>query len=1192
MLLDLEDPLKRTCKGGQMVYIKRLEIRGFKSFGPKKTIVTFDRGFTAITGPNGSGKSNIMDAIRFVLGESSIRSLRAGKSSEVIFDGAQSMEKPKSARVSMRLDNSDRRIPIDTDTVTVSRDVRMNGQSIYRVNGKQIQRSKHVSMLSLASASFSGHNIILQGAVTKLADITPYERRGMIEELVGIAQYDANKVKALEQLQEADINLKVASAKIDEIQNRLESLEKERNDALRCAFIQKEIEMLQVATLSKRFSELSRELSRLKSRLSDEIAEVEKIKGIWAQIQLERKAVESQRRMFDEEIADRDSAEFIEIQKKIGDLSAEIAGSKAEMEAATTNLSRLASIRDEYSQRLESLEKVVQKSEADLEKLRQKCANIELALMEKEDARKSVVLKLEEMKQSISSRASQVRDIDDGIEDLHEKITRINNRLINSSEKIKVLSEITAVFEGRRKVFEAALGSFVNALDALRSLKQEEQERLSKILPVLDSSSMKKGYVEKGLARAQIIAHKARDVVVEYVAKKEFAKEIEADARALGKVEEAGRTGFIQGLFGRLKDLIEVDLKYEKAVYAASAGWLDALIVKDLETALRCIDLLKEIKTGRVKIIPIEWVSGVKAFEAPDIDGVVGLASRCVKCDDRFVPAVDFVLGNTIITENAAAALLVSKAGYRAVDLSGELHEPHGGIEIGSGAESVVFSDLPGEDMIERLSDKVKALEFELDQRKSTLRVFEDNINQLRVEATRRSYYIDKIDGEMGIIDQNVSCISNNIEILSESMKKFLARIERERSLQSALKSKKSLMRGRLSQLTSQKKSLDPKTLFSSMRKYESAGAGLNEEIGGLQRELNEARNTALLVESNLNRVLKPEFDKTEIHVKKIESQIASLKEKIAKLRSLLGSSSEGLLKLNRSRDALAGTLASIKSKRRKFEDQLDKLDGRLKKISGTYESRLGDLHKTRLEIQRTDTGLDHLRKELERLGYDTPMSVKEAEVRDAENQIFKARSELEKMGFINQLAVEEYEIQKNNYKELSIRRNQLEREKGSILKFVEEIEREKREAFMNSYNQVNFHFKSFFSKLTGGGVGSLEIQNPEDPFSGGLDIFIQFPGRSSRLVSGASGGERSVVAVSFIFAIQSLFPAPFYIFDEIDVHLDPYNAERLADLIVEQSEKSQFLVITLRDVIIKRATRVFGVYNERGASKIVSIKI
>ncbi len=159
-------------------------------------------------------------------------------------------------------------------------------------------------------------------------------------------------------------------------------------------------------------------------------------------------------------------------------------------------------------------------------------------------------------------------------------------------------------------------------------------------------------------------------------------------------------------------------------------------------------------------------------------------------------------------------------------------------------------------------------------------------------------------------------------------------------------------------------------------------------------------------------------------------------------------------------------------------------------------------------------------------------------------------------------------------------------------MKFVEEIEREKREAFMNSYNQVNFHFKSFFSKLTGGGVGSLEIQNPEDPFSGGLDIFIQFPGRSSRLVSGASGGERSVVAVSFIFAIQSLFPAPFYIFDEIDVHLDPYNAERLADLIVEQSEKSQFLVITLRDVIIKRATRVFGVYNERGASKIVSIKI
>jgi len=1175
-----------------MVYIKRLELRGFKSFGPQKTVITLDKGFTAVTGPNGSGKSNIMDAIRFVLGEFSIRSLRASKASEVIFDGAPNIEKSKSARVSMQLDNADRHVPVETDTVTISREVRRSGQSIYRMNGKRIQRSKLVSMLSLAGISSAGHNMVLQGTVTKLADITPQDRRRIIEELVGIAQYNANKAKAQEQLQEADINLKIASAKIDEVQNRLESLEKERNDALRYAFIQKEIETLQVATLSKKFSELNSEFLGLKSGLDGKIVEVEKIKETLAQLQLKRKTVESQRRIFDEKIADRDRAAFIGIQKKIGDLNAQTAASNAEMEAMATNLSRLTNIRKEYLQHLETLESSVQKSNVDLERLRRECTEVELSLRGKEDAHKNVVLKLDEIKQSLSSRASKIKEVDNELEGLRKKATAINNQLINSSYKLKILTEIVGVFEERRKVFDGALKEFVNALNDLKGLKQEEQEKLSSLLHVLNSNSMRRDYAEKGLDRAEIVIHEARALLIEYVAKKDFAEKIHTNDGVLSKVEEVSRMGIIEGLFGRFRDLIKVDLKYEKAIYAASAGWFDALVVRDLETALRCIDFLEKTKIGRIKIIPVKWVSGVKALEVPDIDGVVGLASRFVKCDDRYAPAVDFVFGTTLIADDGKAALSASKAGYRAVDLSGKLYEPHGGIEGGSNVQSVVFSALPSEDAIERLSKSVSALELELDQRKSAIKAFEDNANRFKVEAAQRSCCVDKIDGEINIINQNVSCISNNVKILSENIKKFLADIEREKGLESALKTKKSLVEKSLSQLTSQKKSLGLGRFSSSIRRYEGEEAELNEEIISLKNKLAETRNAALLIESNLSKVLKPEFDKTGIRIKNLEIQISALKEKTAKLRSVLSSSSEGLLKLERSRDAVAKNLASIKYKRRKFEVRLDKLDARLKKVNSIYESKLDDLQKIRLEMQRRDTELGHLRKELSQLGYDRPVSFKESELRDVENRLSKARSELEKMGFINQLAVEGYDIQKNNYKSLSIRRNQLEREKRSILQFIEDIEREKREVFMNSYNQINLHFKSFFSKLTGGGAGSLEIQKTEDPFSGGVDIFIQFPGRLPRLVSGASGGERSVAATSFIFAIQSLFPAPFYIFDEIDMHLDPYNAEKLADLIAKQAEKSQFLVMTLKDVIIKRATRVSGVYNQGGVSKIVSIKI
>ncbi len=1174
-----------------MVYIKRLELRGFKSFGPKKVVMTLDKGLTVITGPNGSGKSNIMDAIRFVLGESSIRSLRASKVSEVIFDGAPNIGKSKSARVSIRLDNADRRIPIDADVVTISREVKENGQSVYRVNGKQISRSKLTEMLSLAGISSSGYNMILQGTITKLADMSPQDRRKMIEELVGIAQYDANKAKAQEQLKEADINLKIASARIDEVQKRLESLEKERNDALRCAFIQREIEKFQVAILSRRISELDGELRRLKFKLNDRVTDVEKIREKLAQLRLKRRSIESERRVFDEEIADKGRVEFIKIQKRIGDLNAQIAASKAEMETALKSLSRLSDARSKYLQRLKTLKNGARKSRSELEKLRKKCADLELNLREKERAHESIVIKLNEARQSLSTRASKIKEIDAKIEDLNRKIIRIDNRLINSSDKIKFLNEVVASFKKRKRAFEATLRNLVGVLEKLKSLKQKELERRSSLLQILKDISVKGKNIEEAVVHAQMVANKARNLIVEYAVKRDLAEKIHAGGEAIRKIEEAGRAGAIQGILGRLKDLIKVDSKYKKAIYAASAGWLEALVVRDMDSALKCIDLLKKMGSGRIKIIPIKWFSRVKALEAPDMDGVIGLASHLVECDERYAPAVNFVFGDTIITESQKSALSVSKAGYRAVDLDGELYEPYGGIEGGCDVQDLSFLTPLSEDVIKNLKEGIKKLEFELDQRKLTVETLKNRMNRLNAEAAHRSYYIDKIDGEMKIINQNISCINANIEVLSENIRKFLMRIRQEKEVESTLKTKMSLIKKDLSQLNLQRRALSSKSLLSSIKRYEDIEAKLSNEVRLLQRKLTEAKSNYLLVESSLNDVLKPELEKTEIYVKALDGQIAALKDKVINLRSTLNSSSKELLKLTKLRDALVKGMASVRSKRKWFEDQLDRLDAQLKDVNSIYESKLGDLHKLRLEIQRRNAEIDHLREELKRLGHHHPIEVKEADLKDFERRLSKARSELEKLGFINQLAIKEYDIQKENYKQLSIRRNQLEKEKRSILRFIEEIEKEKRKAFMNSYRQINFHFKSFFSKLTGG-TGSLEIQRPEDPFSGGLDIFVQFPGKSLRLVSGTSGGEKSVAAISFIFAIQSLFPAPFYVFDEIDMHLDPYNAEKLADLVAEQSEGSQFLVITLRDVMIKKAARVFGVYNQGGLSRIVSIKI
>ncbi|MDQ1280399.1 MAG: hypothetical protein QG670_1662, partial [Thermoproteota archaeon] len=343
-------------------------MRGFKTFGNKKVGIPLNRGLTVITGPNGSGKSNILDAVRFVLGDLSARSLRADKMSDVIFDGGQSgsSEAARMAYVSVQLDNSDRQIPLDVDSVTVSRRVDRTGGSEYFLNGKQASRSQLVDILSIANLSSSGYNIIMQGTITRLADLTPEERRKLIEGLIGIAEYDAKKTEAQIQLQQAETNFRIASARIGDVQTRMESLEEERNDALRYNFIQKEIKQFQAILCSHRLSILDIERTDLLNRLQQKSITVESLKKQQSQLQSERDNVESERRKFDEEIADKGNVRLVSIQRTLGEVMANMAKFKMEVEAGTASLRGLTRIREERLHQLEVIERTIRDTRKNL----------------------------------------------------------------------------------------------------------------------------------------------------------------------------------------------------------------------------------------------------------------------------------------------------------------------------------------------------------------------------------------------------------------------------------------------------------------------------------------------------------------------------------------------------------------------------------------------------------------------------------------------------------------------------------------------------------------------------------------------------------------------------------------------------------------------------------------------------------
>jgi len=1169
-------------------------MRGFKSFGPRKVRVPLAKGLTVITGPNGAGKSNVFDAVRFVLGELSARSLRASKFAEVIYDGGQSAEKAKSAWVSVEFDNADRKIPIDADSVVISRMVHADGQSVYRLNGRKIPRIQLTDALTVPGLTSTGHNMIMQGTITRLADIAPVDRRKLIEDIIGIADYDRKKAEAEAQLQQAEINLRVATARIDEVQQRLESLERERNDALRYNFIKGEIARLEATKISFEIGRLRVQVDELTSKLAARKAEADRLRAERDRLQTERDQVELDRRRFDEEVADKGSARLVSLQKEIGDASVDIARLRTEIESSRMTLLSLVRVRDERREQIESLRKSIGKSKKALNRVERELGRATPRLEERKKTLAQINERLKQLKDGLKEKTEKIESIENRLYEIGRSLVGIDTGLKGSVAKSRILLDNLRGLESRKESFESTLKSLEKHEEELKTLRKTEQENLKRAMDDISAKTARKEALLRELLEGEVTAERARSAVVEFETQKSFAEKIAAEEDALRKIEEMGRIGAIPGVYGRLKRLIAVRPEHRRPIEAASMGWLKAVVVRDLETALRCVESLKKMKIGRVKLIPLRDVASAKPVEAPKIEGVIGPVTELIRCrSKRFTAAVNFVFGDTIVTSGEKSALLTSKAGYRSVDMSGDVYEPWGGMESGFFRTPIDLSAIiPRDSAVMDLDQSVKALQSLLRERRKDIEVLDSEVQALNEDRVRKSDVIEMLERETGEVSENAERARRNIRVIEKRLARLNKDLAREKEISESLERRKSDLNREAESLRAERKSLRLMVRPATIVKFEGDQTQLNSEINDLQRDVDRLGSEARSLRSNLESAFLPELGRSRIAFRNVESQIDALQKKIENSSADLAAATMRLSDLERVKEELAGSLVTVKDERRRFEEKLDKVDRVLREIDGKYEPASSGVHQLELQVQGIMVELRHMEERLHGLGYAEPLLVTAEDLGGIESSLRLMSFELERLGSVNQLATVQYDAQKDNYKQLSTRRNQLEEERRSIVQFMEEIERKKREAFGQAYNQVNGNFMDLFGKLTGGGSGWLQLENPEDPFAGGLDIFVQFPGKAARLVSGASGGEKSVAAVSFIFALQRMQPAAFYIFDEIDAHLDPYNAERLADLLKSQAGGSQFIVITLRDVIVDRAESLFGVYVQDGVSRVVSIRI
>ena len=1174
-----------------MPYIKKIELKGFKTFG-KSTSIVLDRGFTVITGPNGSGKTNIMDAVLFVFGELSARRLRAENFSKLIFHGAPdaNIEGAKRAKVVIQFDNSDHRIPIDTNTVTVSREVYKNGQSVYRLNGRRVSRTNLIDMLSMAGISSTGQNIVLQGTITRMAEISPVERRKILDDMVGIAQYDAEKAEAEEKLRMAEISIRTAMGRIEEVQRRVDDLERERNQLLRHNFIQNEIKRLEAIKVSSEIAEIENKIKDAQSRVAETESKVEKLKHLREQLRSQRHQVEREWRKLSSEMVEEGSTKVLEVQIKIGEIKSRLTELNTKIGASTASIEGLKRVRENHLQQLESIRKEMAEIRKVVKQLQRKRDRLLKEINTKQARHDALADETVQLWANLGKNSKRMREVEQRLDKVYQNMVSLRSRYAKSRAVIRALSRRLEELNTRRQRFESTLEELKKSLNDLSEVQNEQKNRLKSLQQSLDRKIAQKEAIEQEMAEAGKIADSAREAVVEFETQRKLAEAVAGEEAALRSIEEMGELGVIPGIYGRLRNLIKVERGFEQTVEVAAAGWLDSLVVRDVEVAYTCAETLKRLKLGRIKIIPLRELLSVKSMRAPRIEGIGGTASRFVKHSKKFEPAVTFVFGDTLVAKDDKAALLASRQGYRVVTVNGDLYEAGGALESGYYRAPIDFASLiPSESALKSLDEAVRTLQEHLTRRKSDVRTFEEEIDKTRMEIARLTETIGTLENETARLRRSIKLTSRNIRRIQLHTRGIAAHIEKEKAEIGLQKAQRNTLRKEMQKLRSELAELRRKVDPTHIQELEIQRARLGDELVKLRQELGGIETELSTQRSKLENVLKINYRNVKIQLSKVEKQLFKVEDEVKEAIQEKVSLEQELKKLESSKDELSRSVLTARREAKKFTDQIDSIDKRLHRLDTAYEHAEQLHNQLQLNLQTLQLQLDQRLSKLKELGYEQPIKVALDQLEAVESSLKLMRLELERLGAVNQLALSHYAEQISRYKELSIRMNELEQERQAIYNFMDEIERKKRSVFIEAYNKINQNFSRYFEKLTSGGEAHLKLDNPEEPFKGGMDMVVKFPDKPPILISGASSGERSVAAVAFLFAIQDLMPASFYLLDEVDAHLDAFHVAKLGELLVEESAKSQFLVITLKPEMASKAARVYGVYERNGISHVVA---
>ena len=1172
-----------------MVFIKKVEARGFKSLGNKTVVIKFDEEFTAITGPNGSGKSNIMDSIMFCLGQNSSKKLRVDRLTSLIFDGGPSVKRPLAIRVTVTFDNIARRIPVDSNNVLVTRELRQTGENQYFLNGKRITKSALSELLNLALISPEGLNMVPQGVITRLSELNPDEKRELIEEIVGVAQFDDKKKRAIEQLRDADTKLQIALARIDEMKNRVDSLESEMNDQNRLKILEDEIRWLNAVITSRQLSSNIKRIVDEKKFLEDYRLGKNRLRKDLDEMDIQIEEAENERKKFVSNVMDSSGGQKVELQFAIGKAESDIARLKEEVSEAKdlirkieNSLPHLKKMQAQQKKELDAIGTRIKDEKAN-------SAEIEKMKKESETSIKRIDAQLIRLQNSKERKRTQTDNLVKRISKYKETLNLTTRQLEINDNKRELINESLAAQKDKAQPFQETLQHLENQLKKADDLEKMEKVSIKKVGSSLTGLTDKETNLQDEIDKAIATLSKASDVVLKYEVQKNMAEKIIAHELGLKRLEDLAKTGAIKGYIGRIDKLVSYSHQYKAAVQAAGKRWMNAAVVRDLHAMLKTIEVAKRLKIGNITVIPLSEITDSKRINVPKGDGIIGTLADVINCDKRLEGLINFLFGDTILVNNSREGYLVSTKGFKSVTPSGDLFEPRSvAFETGYVAKLDEIMELvKDEASLGVIKEALSSLKSTISKRKSNIDNLQSEAKRLTEEKMRLRSSLERIKVERS----SVRAFIKRYRSLNKEVQARLRKTKRDFELinnkiiklddkKITVNNKIAIYEEKLSQLSSQ-------NIFEDIRSLEEEKKIKNRFIEDITNKLREIETQLSRDEGNLKHNMEPSYSRLEDQIKGSE---VTLKDKIV----FTEEEREELKKLSQNLTNQKKDVKETITKSKKSRPILERYETRLRRMTKDREGLRKSITNIEKETISTSKGIEMLQQteqnllsELTLYGYTKPIETFDnAEVLNEQLNIEYQRLK----NHVNLLAVSSYKEVFSGYKNLSLRRNQLEEERNVIVKFIEEVDSEKKKVFLTGFEKIDRELRIIFSKLTGGSAW-LELENPDDIFSQGIFLMAQFPDNLPRESSAVSGGEKTVSALSVILAIQSVYPSPFYLFDEIDAHLDVIYAERLADLLREKANSSQIIAVTLKDIMLTRASLIYGLYKEKDTSKIIKYK-